>query len=204
MAITVTHNKTNTVTDWTQAQLDAQIALGNFAPGTLLADIVLPSDWNDNHTVSGAVESIVAGENITVDNTDPANPVVASSGQSDPNLTILGTGVAGDEFRYNEDVIVQGNLAYSLQDSDIYKTFITDGSTPCDYDFSSVSENFTCKFHVDARNPALIRLINPSIWINGIQYTSEIQSDVPSSGLTVRILSNRLNCQSVTGIWRAL
>jgi hypothetical protein len=51
--VTITHNKTNTVANWTQAQLDAQIALGNFAPGTLLADIVLPSDWNDNHTVTG-------------------------------------------------------------------------------------------------------------------------------------------------------
>lgn len=53
MAVTVVHAKTNTVVDWTQAQLDAQIALGNFAPGTLLADIVLPSDWNDDHTLSG-------------------------------------------------------------------------------------------------------------------------------------------------------
>ena len=53
MAVTVKHSKTNTVVDWTQAQLDAQIALGNFAPGTLLADIVLPSDWNNDHTLTG-------------------------------------------------------------------------------------------------------------------------------------------------------
>jgi hypothetical protein len=53
MAITIKHAKTDTIADWTQADLDAQIALGNYPPGTLLADIVLPSDWNDDHTVTG-------------------------------------------------------------------------------------------------------------------------------------------------------
>jgi hypothetical protein len=148
--------------------------------------------------------SVVAGENITVDNTSPQNPIIASSGQSDPNFSVIGTGILGDEFRYNEVVVVQSNTAYSLTDADIYKTFITDGSTPCDYDFSSVSQDFTCKFHVDARNPALIRLVYASIWASGIQYTSEIQSDSPSASMTVRMLSNRLNCYNIAGIWKAI
>ncbi len=53
MAITIKHAKTDTIADWTQSDLDAQIALGNYPPGTLLADIVLPSDWNNDHTVTG-------------------------------------------------------------------------------------------------------------------------------------------------------
>ena len=53
MTVTVNHAKTNAISDWTQAQLDEQIALGNFAPGTTLANIVLPSDWNDDHTLTG-------------------------------------------------------------------------------------------------------------------------------------------------------
>ena len=53
MAITIKHAKTDTISDWTQTDLDAQIALGNFPPGTTLADIVLPSDWNNDHTVTG-------------------------------------------------------------------------------------------------------------------------------------------------------
>lgn len=53
MTVTVKHSKTNAISDWTQAQLDEQIALGNFAEGTVLADIVLPSDWNDDHTLTG-------------------------------------------------------------------------------------------------------------------------------------------------------
>jgi len=55
MAITIKHAKTDTIADWTQADLDAQIALGNFPSGTTLADIVLPSDWNDNHTFTGTL-----------------------------------------------------------------------------------------------------------------------------------------------------
>lgn len=55
MALVITHAKTNDVADWTQADLDAQIALGNFAPGTLLADIFLPSDWNDDHSLAGSI-----------------------------------------------------------------------------------------------------------------------------------------------------
>lgn len=55
MAITIKHAKTDTIADWTQADLDAQIALGNFPPGTTLADIVLPSDWNNDHTFTGTL-----------------------------------------------------------------------------------------------------------------------------------------------------
>jgi len=53
MTVTIKHSKTNAISDWTQAQLDEQIELGNFAPGTTLADIVLPSDWNNDHTLTG-------------------------------------------------------------------------------------------------------------------------------------------------------
>lgn len=55
MALTITHAKTNTIANWTQADLDAQIALGNFPPGTLLANIVLPSDWNESHSFTGTL-----------------------------------------------------------------------------------------------------------------------------------------------------
>lgn len=53
MTVTVKHSKTNSITDWTQAQLDEQITLGNFPSGTTLANIVLPSDWNNDHTLTG-------------------------------------------------------------------------------------------------------------------------------------------------------
>lgn len=59
MAISVTHAKTNNITDWTQGDLDDQIALGNFPPGTLLADIVLPSDWNDGLVTEMATDKLV-------------------------------------------------------------------------------------------------------------------------------------------------
>ena len=59
----ITHAKTNAVSDWTQAELDAAIAAGQFAPGTTLADIVLPSDWNDEHTLSLTTAEVTASTN---------------------------------------------------------------------------------------------------------------------------------------------
>jgi hypothetical protein len=59
----VNHLKTNNIADWTQAELDAQIALGNYPSGTVLADITLPSDWNAEHTNPQYI--LTAGENIT-------------------------------------------------------------------------------------------------------------------------------------------
>ena len=67
----INHAKTNTIAAWTQAQLDAQIALGNFAPGTLLADIVLPTDWNAAHTITVTAPSVLgkitAGSGVVVE-----------------------------------------------------------------------------------------------------------------------------------------
>jgi hypothetical protein len=64
---TITHVKTNNITDPTQAELDAQIALGNYPPGTLLADISLPSDWNADHDiVLGGDENFVTDAEKTV------------------------------------------------------------------------------------------------------------------------------------------
>jgi hypothetical protein len=66
---TITHTKTDTIPDWTQADLDAEIAEGNYPPGTLLADIVLPSDWNADHTiVLGADENFVTDAQVTLIN----------------------------------------------------------------------------------------------------------------------------------------
>lgn len=65
MALSVTHAKTDTITDWTQADLDAEIALGNFPPGTLLADIVLPSDWNAPLNISGELGLANGGTNAS-------------------------------------------------------------------------------------------------------------------------------------------
>jgi hypothetical protein len=79
MAVVVTHGKTNNIADWTQADLDAQIALGNFPPGTILADIVLPSDWNDDHTVTGLATVAETGDYGDLINA-PALAAVATSG----------------------------------------------------------------------------------------------------------------------------
>ena len=72
--MTITHAKTDNIAAWTQADLDAQIALGNFPPGTVLNDIVLPSDWNaahviDNGTITNAMLANAAVSNLSGTNT---------------------------------------------------------------------------------------------------------------------------------------
>jgi hypothetical protein len=50
--VALRHRKVDNIADWTQAELDYQISLGNYPSGTRLADIVLPSDWNDDHDMT--------------------------------------------------------------------------------------------------------------------------------------------------------
>ena len=45
-------------------------------------DMLEPSHWNADHIITGVVESVVAGTNVTVDNTDPANPIISAIGGS--------------------------------------------------------------------------------------------------------------------------
>lgn len=55
--VSITHSKENNIPDWTQADLDAQIALGRYTPGTTLADIPLSSDWNADHIIDTSTAS---------------------------------------------------------------------------------------------------------------------------------------------------
>lgn len=59
----ITHTKTNNIADWTQTDLDAEIALGNYPAGTVLNDIVLSSDWNHSHTFSLTTADVTASTN---------------------------------------------------------------------------------------------------------------------------------------------
>ena len=91
MAVTIKHAKTDTIADWTQGDLDAQIALGNYPPGTVLADIVLPSDWNNDHTISGTIAIANGGTGQTTA-TAAINALLPSqSSQSGKVLSTNGT-----------------------------------------------------------------------------------------------------------------
>jgi hypothetical protein len=91
MAITIKHAKTDTIADWTQADLDAQIALGNFPSGTVLADIVLPSDWNNDHTVSGTIAIANGGTGQTTANAAINALLPSQTSQSGKVLSTDGT-----------------------------------------------------------------------------------------------------------------
>lgn len=78
MTISITHKKVNNIAAWTQADLDAQIALGNFPIGTKIADISLTSDWNDTHALTG-VGALASQDTITVSQISNATITVGSS-----------------------------------------------------------------------------------------------------------------------------
>lgn len=169
-------------------------------------DKVLRADgsWVTQSGGGGGVNSVVAGQNITVDNTDPANPIVASSGQADPNNTILGTGITGDEFRYNERVIVVSSTTVFLDDTMNYYTFTTDGSTNFDFDYTNITLNdFTFKVFVDQRNPAQITIpVNSfSIWLGNYEYFAGIRTAQKGASATVRLKNNRINITNLCGNW---
>jgi hypothetical protein len=103
MTVIVKHNKTNTITDWTQAYLNEQIALGNYPPGTLLADIVLPSDWNNDHTLTGL--GTMAEQNANT---------VAITGGTINNTTIGATTASTGKFTDLTDTgLTSGRVTYA-------------------------------------------------------------------------------------------
>jgi hypothetical protein len=50
--VAVRHLKTATIADFTQIELNDLIARGAYPAGTVLADIVLTSDWNNDHDMT--------------------------------------------------------------------------------------------------------------------------------------------------------
>jgi hypothetical protein len=87
----VTHDKTDNTSDWTQERLDQAIAAGQFAPGTTLADIVLPSDWNADHVVEDVAIADVAGLQDALD-AKQATLVSGTNIKTINGASVLGSG----------------------------------------------------------------------------------------------------------------
>lgn len=102
--------KVNNIPDWTQAQLDAQIAAGNFPAGTTLADITLPSDWNQVQTeLNAKQDTLVSGTSIkTINSTSLLGSgdivISASAGGSDTQVQFNDGGALGGDsgLTYNK------------------------------------------------------------------------------------------------------
>ena len=85
---TITHTFVDPSTDWTQADVDAEIAAGRLAAGTLAADMVKPSHWNDTHQVSDIVNAdISATAGILLSKTNISLTTTGSSGAATLNTT---------------------------------------------------------------------------------------------------------------------
>lgn len=77
----------------------------NFPRNNVAEDSVLTTDADGNLKMvlagtGGGVQSVVAGANVTVDNTDPANPIVSSSGGG-------GGGIDSVRKKYASDTVYQ-------------------------------------------------------------------------------------------------
>lgn len=107
MALTITHPKVNTVANWTQADLDAQIALGNFAAGTTLNDITLAQDWNAAHTVSGSIDPTY--QNLT------ANKALTNA---DSSIIFTNTGATAQISIDFSTVTATRNFQFIVTDTD--------------------------------------------------------------------------------------
>jgi hypothetical protein len=158
--------------------------------------------------INGKITSVVAGENITVDNTDPANPVVASSVQSDPNKTILGTGVLGDELRFDQPVTGFSGGTVTLDDSSNYYHFLSDTS-PTTFDFSGVGRSYKADFAVSPQDPQEMRISATSggvIYAANQTFDNRVTAEATSVGSVATVRNNRgdLVFQSITGKWQAI
>jgi hypothetical protein len=144
MTVIVKHNKTNSITDWTQAQLDEQIALGNFAPGTTLANIVLPSDWNNDHTLTGL--GTMAEQDATA---------VAITGGTINNTTIGATTASTGTFT---TLIGGANVANYGQ--------LTGGATTKAVEFVALGTDSNISIALDSKGTGAIDLAAGSSGVN--------------------------------------
>src|SRR5690348_9634388 len=110
----VTHIKTNTVPDMTQADINTLIGNGFLPPGTTTANVTLASDWNSEHNIdiSGL---ITAGTNITITGAGTeANPfVINSSGGGGGGSVDSVNGQTGVVVLDTGDIAESGNLYFT-------------------------------------------------------------------------------------------
>lgn len=120
----VTHSKINGISDWSQSDLDQEIESGNFPAGTVLADIVLPSDWNSGHVVNVSVNEIDAsgtpnsGTFLRGDGAW-ASPSVSSSDVLSFNITQTAHGFSEKDILYHNGTIYAKAKADSESTSDV-------------------------------------------------------------------------------------
>lgn len=137
MTLSITHTKHNNETDWTQADLNAQIALGFYPAGTVLADITLPSDWNNALTTSmatgklvgrstagtGVFEELSVGSGLSLSGGTLSSTVTAqTTSNSDGSITVA-TGTTNPVVSLN---VAHANTFTALQ---TYNAGITLGKT---------------------------------------------------------------------------
>jgi hypothetical protein len=139
MPLSIKHAKTNNIADWTQADLDAAIAKGQFPAGTTLNDITLASDWNQNHTLDTTGLTVGYVLTVTADGADFIAPSGGMPAGSNTQVQYNNGGVFGASagFTYNgQNLTINNSLG-----SNILLLNRSDGSQDNSWVFSISSSN---------------------------------------------------------------
>lgn len=132
----IRHTKTNNITDWTQDELDAQIAAGNYPAGTVLNDIVLPSDWNDDHTNPDIAD--VTGLTAALDARVAANGAITGATKTKITYDAKGLVTAGADAT-TADIADSSNKRY-VTDSQLVVIGNTSGTNTGDQTITLTGE----------------------------------------------------------------
>jgi hypothetical protein len=99
----IKHAKTNAIANWTQPELDTIVAGGPAPlppPGTTLSQVVLPTDWNDDHVIdttgasNGDVLTVVAGVAEWAPSSGGSGFSAITSGTNTTAAMVVGTGAS--------------------------------------------------------------------------------------------------------------
>lgn len=95
-----------------------------------------------NVSAAGQVQSIIAGTNVTVDSSDPANPIVNSSGSGGGTIDsiVAGAGISIDNTDPANPIVTALITGTSGQ----YKTFVTMGRSNSDFNTTSYASDDLC------------------------------------------------------------
>lgn len=132
------------------------------------------------------VNSIVAGTGVSVNNTDPANPIVSASGGT-VNSIVAGAGVSVDSSTPSAPVVSLSGVmnlsstsstAFSLVSGDAGKHFVTTGASPVITIPTGLASGYTVSgFHHGTGN------VSFSIAGITLRYNSTLAPNVPQYGV---------------------
>lgn len=225
MVAKIKHAKTNTVPDWSQADLDAAIAAGTVPPGTTLAGFTLASDWNADHVIdaTGVTDGYVLTANGGTADFAPATGGSTPAG-SDMQIQFNDAGVFGADPNFDYDKITgrltvgatSGEFKITSEGSDANGLGIITNqasgagagagiqaftrSIPTNVDHRLAFYTFGYLNGTTKRNSASIEGVATQAWVDGTAQGTAITFETTSNGSGARTERMRIDHNGNVGI----